>query len=83
MAYSVKISAKKSTDGAVDGAIASVIAAVVIGLLKQNITDMPDGTENAVATVVGVLVSVIAVAAKRFTGNWMKHRDKPAAASAK
>ena len=78
MAYDMKISAKKSSDGAIDGAIASVIAAVVIGLLKQNISNMPDGTENAIATISGVLVSVIAVAAKRFAGNWMKHRDKPA-----
>ena len=79
MAYSKKISLKMSGDGAIDGALASVIAAVVIGLMKQNISDMPDGTENAVATVVGVIVSVVAVAVKRFTGNWMKHKDKPVA----
>ena len=78
MAYSMKISAKKSSDGALDGAIASVVAAVVIGFMKQNITDMPAGTENAVATVVGVAVSAITVAVKRFIGNWLKHRDKTA-----
>jgi len=76
MAYSMKISAKKSGDGAIDGAIASIIAALVIGFMKQYITDMPAGTENAVSTVAGVLVSVVAVAAKRFTGNWIKHKEK-------
>jgi CDP-diglyceride synthetase len=80
MAYESKISVAKGTIGAVDGALAAVVTTLVIGYIKMQIKDMDPNTENAIAALVGVAVSAVVVAVKKFTENWMKHKDdgKPA-----
>lgn len=74
MAYEKKISVKKGGVGAIDGIIAGAVTTVVVGVLKQYITDMDPATENQIAAAVGVAVSAVVVAAKRFFDNWRKHR---------
>lgn len=75
MAYDSKISVVKGTIGAVDGAIAAIITTLVVGYIKIQVKDMDQNTENAIAAIVGVAVSAAVVAVKKFTENWLKHKD--------
>lgn len=75
MAYDSKISVTKGTIGAVDGALAAIITTLVVGYIKMQIKDLDQNTENAIAALVGVVVSAAVVAVKKFTENWMKHKD--------
>jgi hypothetical protein len=80
MAYDAKISRSKAVTGSIDGAIAGVVITLVMGAIKISIKDMDANTENMIAGAVGVVVSALVVAAKRYIDNWMKHKDpaKPA-----
>jgi hypothetical protein len=80
MAYEVKKSVGKSTNGAIDGAIASIVAIAVIGLMKGFMNLSPEN-ETVIVSSVGVIVAGVVVAAKKFIENWLKHRDKPAPAT--
>ena len=74
VAYDVNKSINKSMNGGIDGAIATVVAVLVIGLMKKFL-DLTPENETLVASAVGVIVAAVVVAAKRFVGNWLKHKE--------
>jgi hypothetical protein len=73
--YSPVISAKKGGAGAIDGTIASVITFLVIWSFKSKQIPIPDGMETIIGSIVGVFVSAMVIAAKRFIGNWLKNHN--------
>jgi len=73
--YSSKISAKKGGAGAIDGAISGLITALIINYLTHNGTiPIPEGVAIYVSALVGILVSALVIAIKRFVGNWLKNK---------
>ena len=74
MTYDSNITKAKGVEGGVDGAIAGGIAAVIIGIIKDNVHNLPPEMENGVAVGVGVAVSAVVVGIKRLVMNWRKHR---------
>lgn len=73
--YSRKISVKKGGAGAIDGTIAAIITALIISAAKHGPVALPEGAEGYIAAVVGLAVSAVVIAAKRYVGNWMKNKN--------
>jgi len=72
--YNPAISVKKGQAGAIDGSIAAVVTMLIIWAFNSNSTTVPDGMANVISSGVGLVVSAVVVAVKRYVGNWLKNK---------
>jgi CDP-diglyceride synthetase len=72
--YNPTISVKKGQAGAIDGSIAAVVTMIVIWAFNSKSIAVPEGMATVISSVVGLVISAVVVAVKRYVGNWLKNK---------